>query len=381
MAHDVDVRIGSKLVRRWTEYEVESDMLNPADSFSLGLAPVDSELYELCAPDTAVQVLIDGAPVLRGLIGERSTGGDRSSGDVIRISGMDLGGRLLEESMDLISFKDLTIGALVAQAAAPWFTTVTFSNARNRDLVRGRRSGKARAASEPAGLVARKGAPKKVSPGETRWETMVEFLEGSEILIWSSGDGKEIVIGRPNYQQEPQYRFFVAAAGSTRTREVNVVRWEERDSVDERYSQVTVVGAGKGDSYNYGQRLIKNQGHALNGSGTSGIGSDFTHRKILIIGDDNVRSPADAKQRAELEMASRDAKRHVVTLTLRGHGQPYQRGQAPTLYAFDTVCHYENEVTGAKGRYLITRVRFREDRVSGQTTEIEMVPTGTRLSL
>ena len=66
----------------------------------------------------------------------------------------------------------------------------------NRDQVRGRRAGKARASAEPlnqAALRRRKGEPRKVEPGETRWQVASEFVREFGYLIWSTADGRELL--------------------------------------------------------------------------------------------------------------------------------------------------------------------------------------------
>jgi prophage tail gpP-like protein len=373
MSHKVAITVAGKHVLGFTSYEIENDMLEPADGFSLSLAPFSRELWELCRPDREIQVLLDDTPVLLGFLGERQKTTTRE-GSEITVSGMDKAGRLLRESMDLVGFRRMTLHDLVARCVYPWFDTVVFSNARNRDLVRGRGASKAKAFAEPL-LANQADAPKRVEPGQTRWETMAQFLERSDLLLWSSADGKEFVVGKPNYAQESQYRFVLSGP------EANVVRSQVKDSVEERYSQVTCVGAAKGDSMNYGRRLLSAQGHAVNGDGPYGTGRDFAHRKVLILSDDGVRGPGDAKARAQAEMALRDATGHVVELTVRGHSQLREPSKPPALYAFDTMADVEDPETGHTGRYLVTRVRFQKSRSTGPVTDLELVAAGTRLAL
>jgi len=377
--HDVTITVGQTRIHGWTGYEIECDMLTPADGFSLSLAPATREVWDLCAPDREVQVAIDGTPMLRGFIGERERTVSRD-GATMTVAGMDKAGRLIQESMDLVSFRDMRIGDVVEWCVRPWFDRVAFSNARNRDLVRGRRASKARATSEPLIADAQR-APKKVEPGETRWDVMAQLLEGTDLLLWSSADGAEFVVGRPNYDQETQHRFFCAAPRSGRQSEANVVRGAIKENIEERYSQVVVVGASVGDGYSYGRAVTMHRGEAVNGPGIQGVGADFERPKMLLLSDDAVRNPVDAKERAEQEMARRDAGGHIVELTVRGHAQRRLTTGGPALYAFDTIAEFEDEELGLRGRYLITRVRFRESRTEGQVTDLSMVPVGTRLTL
>ena len=64
-------------------------------------------------------------------------------------------------------------------------------------------------------------------------------------MAWSTADGRELFIGLPNYEQEPQYYFFEAATNSDNRDSTNC-RISVRESIAERYSKITAVGASKG---------------------------------------------------------------------------------------------------------------------------------------
>jgi prophage tail gpP-like protein len=373
--HRVDVRIGSKVVQGWTTYSVDTDMLQPADAFSLTFGKASRALYELCRPDEAAQIILDEATILTGYIDERSFRSDRS-GTNIGISGRDKGGRLCDESMELFTFDGLGIQDLAERCVEDWFPQVSFRNTENRRLTRGPHAKTAKTSGEPA-IVQSGRAAKKVRPGESRWQVLENFLEKSELLAWSSADGQSFIVGLPNYAQAPQYRFFHAAETSDRHGESNVLSCEITDTLAERYSRITAIGASRGNKATYGDRL-KQKGVVRNNPETVfGTGRDFIWPKRLILADDDVRDRSLADKRAAREMAYRDSTGHRITLSVRGHSQIY--GGLPVLYAFDTMAEFEDEVTGVKGRYLLVSVRFTRNRNQGEVTTITLVPEGTIL--
>ncbi len=380
--HKVTIRSGKEGIENWTSYEITCDMLEAADGFTIAIGPVDpvgerfGTAWAAVAPDSPVQVLLDDVAIMTGFIDDRE-GTSSMNGDVLTVSGRDRASRLIDESMDLISFTGLDLEKLALKIASPWFERIAFSNAENRSLVRGAARGAkgGRAFKEP-NVPRSARAYRKVEPGESRWAVLDYFLRELELLAWPSGDGKTLIIGAPNYDQEPTFRLFHARAGSVRAAESNVMQFKVKDSVGERYSQITAFGSQTGDD---GSVQRGARGTATNGPGLLGVGADFQARKTLIITDDNVRGTAQAQVRARREMAQRDANGHEITVTVPGHAQQIDGARSPTLYACDNMVDVESEVFGIKGRYLITQTTFRRDESSGETTDLRLVPKGTRL--
>lgn len=218
---------------------------------------------------------------------------------------------------------------------------------------------------------------KKVPPGERRWDALESFLRETGLLAWSTADGEAFFIGGPNYEQEPQYRFVAPGPGSDRMREGNVLEWEVKESVAERFSHITVFGQGKGNKEN-SHTSLSNRADIFDGPHPDGTGKDFVHRKQMILVDNDARSPGLAQERAANEMGFRDSQGFEITLTVAGHSQSRDGGQSYSLYAFDTLAEVEIEEIGLKEVCLLTAVSFQQDRIN-ETTRIRMVRKGARL--
>lgn len=362
------------------EFEVESDMLELADPFRV-TAACSAELWDLTPTDTTVRVFIDDTQVLEGFIDERDRALAKSGGSFLTLAGRDKGGRLADESAPLLRYGEAgDLQNLVAQLVAPWFPSVSLSNARNRSLVRGRGRRQAKVSGEPL-IVDRfsertgksVGLVRKVEPGDTVASVLRFFLERAGLLGWSSADGREFIVGQPNYQQAPQFFFFAAGPESSRAAETNVETVAYRESVSERYSEIRVVGSSRGDTANYGPSVTRRTATVQ--------GPGFLHRKRLIVADHDVRSAADAKMRAEIEMAVRSVTAQALELDVAGYGQVLgsDTSARPALYACDTVARWEDEEIGVKGDYLITQVKFKRSKLGGEKTHLKLVPVGTPL--
>ncbi len=378
--HNIRVVIDELEIRDWQRYEISCDMLELADRFTLEL-PLTRELWDACPTDAPVQVFIDQVQVVDGFIDDREAGGGRG-GDSLTLLGRDKGGRLIDESMPLGSLRGIGIQELAERVAGigsdwPWFERVVLSNARNRQLLRGR-GYKAKAGGEPP-IVSDPNAAKRVQAGDTRADTILHFLEEIGLLLWSSADGRELIAGKPNYDQDLQYRFFYAGRGSARTDEVNVLTRRYRESVADRYSEITVLGTGRGDGENYGENVARRAWTVSDGPRAYGVGEAFTAPKRLLVGDDDIRNIAQAKVRAEREAAQRLAAGRELELECPNHGLFVIPNAPITHYAFDTMAHWEDETTGEAGDYLVTACSYSGDR-SRETTMLRMVPKGTELT-
>jgi prophage tail gpP-like protein len=374
--HNISIIVDGVQIRDWETYEIRTDMLQPTDTFSVRM-PFRREVWDLCRADRPIRVLLDDVVILSGFIGERFVPEDDES---VEIVGRDRAGRLVSESAPGIDFSGLGMQALIEKLANPWFSKVTFSNARNRAVIRGR-GHKAKAGSEPLKLFTQKRFGTHVEPGQTRWQVIETLCAQAQVLAWASGDGTELIVGKPNYDQEPQFRFFKPAADSRRVAEATVLGLGVRDSVEDRYSRVICVGASVGTTVNYGKNVTSRYAEAKNNPSTpEGDGLDFSAPKRLII----LRTPnsqAEARDLAAQEMARRDAHGFGFTVVCPGHGQVVSGSNAPTIFAPDTLASCEHEPTGEQGICLITSCTYRSNRHDGESTTMELIRSGSELSM
>lgn len=371
-AHTVRVIVDGKEVGGWESYEISQSMLTPADAFTM-TRPFDRAAWDLLRPDRPIRVLIDEVTVLTGFIDDE----DKSDNgvDSITISGRDKVGRLVQESAPGISYRGLTERDLIARVASPWFSTVTNSNARNRRVVRGQ-GRKAPAGDEPIKLDTRGGTT--IDPGQARWALIEELLRQSGHLCWSSGDGRELIVGLPNYNQAIQWSVFHPAENTARGEEGNALSFGVKRSTGDRYSKIVVVGSGAGTDANYGAAVSARYGEAKDNPLTpDGDGVAFSAPKRLVLVED-VQSRKEAAELARREMVRRAMASLRVSATVPLHGQVLS-GSRRTLFALDTLAHVEDEVTGLRGSYLVDALTFTADRTGGQRTRLGLIPRGTEV--
>lgn len=370
-AHVVTIQAGIAQLARVKSYELTCSMVEPADSFRIAV-PFSLDAWNTLHTDQRIQIAIDGVIMMDGFVDSRR----RSAKDgTLEVSGRDKVGRLVQTSIPTTTGYDgLDLLATVKKLAAPWFGAVVLSDARNRAVRRGK-GHRAAAAGEPAIFLSKtrgrgENRSQHIDPGEMCWAVIEELCSSAGLLVWSSADGRELVIGRPNYSQDPQYLFrHSTRAGST------VIDMTREDTVADRYAMMEVYGIGRGDASGYGGD-VANRGAARNGPNADGTGRDFAYPKRMSLPQNAIQDADEAGRVAAREMAHRDFRGRTLAVSTLGHGQTLT-GSTATLYAPNTLARVIDDDLYEDGIWLVHSLTFKGDRQSGETTDLQLVPRDT----
>lgn len=386
--HKITIVVEGQEIEGWIDYEITSSMIEPADSFRMTRPYSDRAWYTL-RRDARIRVLIDGISILDGFIDSRKK---RSKDNTMEIAGRDRCGRLVQESAPAINYEGLEMSEAIRRLAVPWFSVVTLSDARNRRL----RLGKGRkvpTGSEPI-VIRRTSSGGRVHPGQSRWQVIESIVSQAGLLCWASADGRELVVGRPNYTQAPQFLILLASpTGGGPPSTCKELDYEEDNG--DRFSVIAVVGTGGGTVSDYGINVSSRRamvfdneppGSASSGdkgwSNIDGTGRDFLYPKRLLMPERDFDSNQDAQEIAEREQARRDFRRALATAVMPGHGQFITPG-APTIFAPNTIASVlDKQMDPAlDDDFLIYACTYRGDRDGAEETTLELVPRGTEIVL
>lgn len=383
--HKISIVVEGYEITDWIDYQIDNSMVEPSDSFSMTRA-FDSDVWKKLPLDARIRVFCDGSPMLDGFIDRRKK---HSKESTIEIGGRDRAGRLVQESAPSISYNGLEMSEAVRRLADPWFKTITLSDARDRSLRRGK-GFKVTGGTEPIFIhkVANEG---RVHPGQTRWQVIEEILSAAGLICWSSGDGKELFIGRPNNDQPWQYHFRLCKVGDPWPSTVKELDYQE--DIGDGYSVIAVVGNGGGTTSDFGESVSSRRAMVFDnavsdGRGgwssptVDGTGKDFKYPKRLLMPERNFDSNHDALLIAQREQARRNFKRRTITVTMPNHGQFVTTGN-PTLFTPNTIAWVQDlEIDPAiDGMFMIYACTYHGSRNDGEVTVLQMVPKGTEIVL
>jgi prophage tail gpP-like protein len=376
-SHDIRVTVEGQQIEGWQSGNIESSMITPADSFVMRIA-ADTKAWLALRNDARVTVEVDGVVFLDGYIDRRQFKGRAG---VIEIAGRDRVGRLVDESAPAVNYSGLTITEAVKRLASPWFSELSLTNAKNRRVRRGK--GRRVAGGNEPLITINVRVPRRgnVHPGETRWNLIHEIVSRAGLIAYSSSDGKELILGKPNRTQPVQYEFALGSPGSrlrTTVRELDIT-----EDSGERFSMYMCGGVGGQSDTNYGKNVTDNRGVVFDNifNRKDGTGRDFLRPKRMYLPERAFDSFGDAQRVAENEQKRRDYKRHLISVECETFGQVAEGSNEPTLFTPDTVARVFVEQLGIDDKYLVVSCSYSFSRDNAETTTMHLIPVETELVL
>ncbi|SNR95230.1 Mu-like prophage tail protein gpP [Humidesulfovibrio mexicanus] len=351
-ADKVGLIIDGREHRDWERYEVDSDLLTPADGWrvSLGLpAPTDGQaLPEYVRPWAPVTLTLGGQVILRGRLDSMETDVAKDA-HTLSLSGRDLAGVLVDCSAPVFSARQCGLDEIVAKMVRPLGITsikVEAGTARHDKI--------------------------SVDPGMTAWDALERVCEQNGCWPYFAPDGT-LVIGGPDYTDAtnpPVGQLTVRASGQDGGKGNNVLRLVERRGVQERYSEVTVLGQGHGTESAEGAHNIRATAK------DSAADAPVNRPKIVVEAD--CETTGHAQRRARKIVADGKLAAYEIHASVRGHrvlGAIGASGLAP-LWTPGQRVRVVSEPHGISGVYYLMRRTFLCGRGQGQITELALKPDG-----
>lgn len=340
--------VGGQAWANWTRYELEADYETPTDSWSVEVRNPTRAHLETLLLGSAVVLLVDDVPALRGWLEGKEIHRDRAGGLVVTLTGRDLAAPLVDCSPPpLWSLPNMPLAAVAQQALAELGIAATV-------------------VPEPEALVPR--PLHKAEPGETYWQVIERYCHKLRLLPWMSPLGV-LHLGRPDYITPPVATLMHGATLATQGL-TNVLEATYSSSLTGRFSQVTVVGQAAG-----GGSLFASPSMGQ----VTGVATDPTLLALglnrpTVVDDGEANTVAEAIDRARWEISQRTYQGEVLHYTVPGHG-PVRK----VLWSPNQNVVVNDEVAGVTGPWWVSKRRFVRDRSQGTRTTLELHPAGTLL--
>ena len=323
----VTLLINGKTHGQWTNYDIVSDLLTPADDFSVTLGrPVDAKPDTVWAGDK-VEVRVGGDTVLSGRIDRVQTVTEKG-GKTLTIQGRDDAGVLLDCSAPLFNAQDMDLNQIIEKIVKPLGLAKIRIDAAKTD----------------------KTHKVQIEPGSRAWDALLEYAEANGLWPWLEPDGT-LVIGGPDYTVAPVAELVLRTNGQNN----NIKRLEVNRDMAARYSEVTVLAQSHS-----GKNNIK---------ATAKDESVKLHRP-LIVTEPDIDSQAQAQRKAKKRLADSRLEGLTITATVQGHrtddGTLWQPGQRINVLSepdgIDAVYFLmARTFTGGRGQPTETVLTLKED--------------------
>lgn len=404
----------------WTSLTVHSDFLTPSDgwNFVVGDPDLPQGIAGKLREGAKVSVTVGDTVITTGFIDEIHYESTRGSGTTITISGTDVLGDSLFSTVDptAVFLPTETLGQIVQRVMAPYGfpDAPLIDNDDNRDLVsgnlygfkvygaskRGKSSGRKRKRKSKGKSRSRAGQAvdaftnyqAKPHPSEGAYEFCARLAARNGLRIWATGDGKKLVIGKPEFDQEPSFKL-IRRRGNAGA-DNNVISGSVNRSRTNQPSVIVAAGTGGGGNFSRAtlkvvaiNELISRQvdgslipdvqaiidkypkAYVLGPSDFEGFVSPlalnpYPRAKPLYLHDAEARDLEQLKNFALRELANRQKQSLSMHYTVEGHTQ------AGAVWAKDTIVDVLDEVADISEPMWIQSVTFTKSRGAGTRCEI-----------
>lgn len=224
------VRIGGQEHKDWTQYNIDSDFLIPADGFSFETGQSSTQPTLSNYSGEQCEVLINDQLVLTGIIGNQQERVAHGSRD-ISFSGRDLAGLLVDCSAPQINVKGMAVLAAAKKLVEPWtkIKTIALKSESNPVLDK-----------------------IDIEPGETAWQALIKMANSVGLHVWFEPDGT-LIIGGPDYSSPP----VATLCHSREDARHNIQSIQIEYDTENRYSEVTFLGQSHGRAGNSAKHDLK----------------------------------------------------------------------------------------------------------------------------
>lgn len=331
--NEVTLSIGGVTHSKWQSYDIDSDLLVPADGFSMTLAPGGRPLPSNVEEGAAFTLRLDDELVMTGFIDDIgiATGKGRHS---VNLTGRDAAGQLLDCSVPVFSARRLQLPAIVARFVRPLGITDIRIDAEKTEL-RERVN---------------------VEPGDTAWDALQHAAEANGLWPWFEPNG-QLVVGGPDYSTPVVANLVQRVSGVGN----NVEDVQSSKSQSGRYSEVTVLGQAPGSYIEDGKNEIR---------ATAKDTAVKRYRPRTVV-DHEASTPAIARNRARKLIADSRLNGKSITVRVRGH-----RTESGKLWMPGMRVDLDFELHSIKGVHFLMGRRFLRSKTDGTTTELRFKEDG-----
>lgn len=335
----VELLIAGRAHGDWERYSVESDLRTPADAWSVTLGLTDHQLPAEVVEGAEVEVRVGGERAMIGRIDlvEEPVGKNEHT---VSLSGRDGAAVLVDCSAPIFVARKPDLAEVVAKVVKPLGVTKIRIDA-DQTLIREKIN---------------------VEPGDTAWDALAHAAEANGLWPWFEPDGT-LVVGGPDYSTLPVATLIMRRDGKGN----NIEHAALKRSIENRFSEVTVLGQTHGTEQEEGKNALK---------ATVRDPSVSWYRPKVVV-DHEADSTAICRDRARKLLADSRLDGFTYTVEVKGHRivAPSQPSNGK-LWTPGQRVYVKDEVHKLDGVYFLMGRKFIGGRNSRTFTELILKEDG-----
>ena len=383
----------------WTHYSFNSNFLTPTDAFSftIGAERIDDKTKAALTVGARAALYINGNVQADGYIDAITIAASSDSGTEFTIEGRDRLSRAVDSCADpRKTYKAAqTILQVLQDIFGPfgWLSEDSFAldNADNVGIMAGHTRGeKSSKSKKHFGEIIKSVKIHQLRPhnGEGAFAFASRLTQRHGLWIWCSADGEQLVISKPDFDQDPLYKL-----RRRRGFETNVLSGSVKFDGSSQPSVVIADGFSGGGEFGKSRMVayavnpyfgVDNDGFVLpevlaavkpypDAQQITLTTQPFPRRtpeetaRPLFMHDDESHTPEQLANFVRREMSTLMHRSLVAHYTVVGHTQD------GAVWSVDTVVDVDDEVAGLKERMYVLGRTFAKSRQGGTTTSLELV--------
>lgn len=350
MRDTIKLQIGGMEISSFLSYEVDGNILTPADAFACVISRIDGSV----ATGDEFTLLVNDETAMVGIVDKVQASYGKGKNEMT-IEGRDYMGLLVDshiEDTNWTTLKTMTLKDIAEQLlkTAPYINSSSIEYGLEKADAGGKTQKNTRDNQRLFETVIDQSQP---HVGQTIFEFLSQYAQRKGLVFWCNEEGK-LIFGsvKGAYDSEAaEYGFYTYKTGDDRKKN-NIVSARLTDDISKRYSKVAVNGQTQGsDNFSVG-------GHSITGRAED---DDFPFYKPLVL-EASVESAEAAKQQAQWELNKRKFEGWQMEITAAGHSQNGAN------YRANKVCRIKDEVLGLDDSFVIIGRKFTLDRQNGPRT-------------
>ncbi len=387
----------------WTSYQFHSNFLHPSGSFAfeVGDGNMPPRTREALRVGARVRLTVNDAILMDGHIDSVEIKADRTSGVVFEICGRDRLGLAVDAIAD--PTKQFKEGQTLADAMKDLFAdfgwrgddSFVIDNTANRDLKTGATRGtKSSKGKRTFGRPIKKIELHQLKPHnhEGVFAFASRICQRFGLWIWSYADGEKLVLGKPDFEQEPLFQIRRSLKGDT-----NILSGHAHFSMLEQ--PTVIIADGFSGAAEFGNSRLKSAivnpyfGVQQDGSDlpevTAFLAKHPTAHRVemdsdpgpqrpvnvplrpLFLHDDESKTQEQLDNFVKREMSLLMRKSLTYSAKMEGHGQLI--GDQFSAFGTDCVVDVQDSVAGVHERMWILGCTYYKSRTGGTHTDLELV--------
>jgi len=330
----VKLLIGGQMHDRWQSYEIDSDLLVPADAWQVSLGVDLNQKPPAVAAGAVVEVRVGDDVVMTGRVDEVNHQVSKNE-NTFSLAGRDKAADLLDCSAPLFGVKQVSLEQIAAKIVSDFGIKTPRIDA-DATLIREKVN---------------------IQPGDTAWNALVHAAEANGLWPWFEPDGT-LVIGGPDYSVPVSATLVINRYGKGN----NVLSLKRTESMHGRYSKVTVYGQTHGTEQEQGKNALRSSAEDV----------EVTWHRPKIVTDD-CDSVAECRNRAQKIIDESHLNGLTLTIQVQGHrivapGQPADG----MLWKPGQRIRVDSEPHGIDGIYFLMARKFTRSRADGTRTMLTL---------